>query len=135
MPTVKANNVVISTYSHCKFTHLISQLFFFFVVLILSVAYFPQVVLYLPFSFPLRHCWRKERLVISMLRLLRNAVSDEMRAVIASLKECSHNILWQSLKCRQGWDVSVNIFAFTQAQTSVQPTKTEVSSVIEEDIL
>lgn len=63
---------------------------------ILSFRLFSPI---LPFS--CQRCRRKERLVITTLRLLRNVVSDEMRAVIASFKDCSRNILWQSLECRQ----------------------------------
>lgn len=91
----RAKHAVISTYSHCGFTHLIScfSLFYCFLTFLLCFT----------FSLTCRPFWEKERLVISVLRLLRNAVSDEMWAVIASLKESSHNILWQSQAAMSLW--------------------------------
>lgn len=102
------NNAAISTFSLCEFTHLMNQLFVFFLCSKAFLSAFASCcpVLYIlslffsPFS--VWHCWEKNGLVILKRRLWRNAVSDEMRAVIASLKECSRNILWQSLKYRQG---------------------------------
>lgn len=69
-------------------------------------------------------------LVISTIRLLRNAVPDEMQAVIASLKECSCNILWQSIKCTQG---CLCEYLFLQSDSGPCSMNKNLRSVLSQD--